>query len=115
MSTYQLTNDVRERFTPIIRAYLDKMEDPTGDKLCFLHDSEFYIDLTGTGISPYQLRMLLEEEFGYEFVAQDQNGWQMDYWMYFRRKDGRKFPSGCESLVAGGCGISFTLTLEIWQ
>lgn len=116
---WALTDEIREKFIPIIRSFLHKMENMTEEELSSqpCNDMGLFdycsIDLSDMGINPYQLRELLQKEFPYDYLDMDRNGWEMDFWIYMRRNDGKHFPSGCEKLVISGCGMTHKLTLNV--
>lgn len=41
------------------------------------------------------------------------NGWELDFWVNMKRKDGKVFDSTCENLVVAGCGMTFELRIYI--
>lgn len=115
MSGWVITEEEREKFLPIIKEYMDKLESLTEEQIDELYEKnredELVLDLSNTGINPYMLRKIMEEDFGYEYMGSDQNGWEMDFWINLDRKEGRNFPSGCSSMVIEGCGMIFRLHL----
>lgn len=113
MSKWDLTDEIIKKIEPIISAWMTKMENMTDEEVSQTPNEAFCLELTDTGINPYQLRKLLETKYGYEHVDSDQNGWEMDFWLYMKRKDDKSFPSECQRLVICGCGMTFTLTLDI--
>ena len=64
------------------------------------------IDLSDKDINPYQVQTVLEA-LGWEHdeEADINNGWEMDFWMYFRHPDSDKI------LVIAACGMRFSLEL----
>ena len=117
INRWNLTNEQREKFLPILKEYFNKLENMTDtdvdEILATCNDySQFELDLFDTGISPYLLQELLKSEFGYEEHDFDRNGWQWDFWITMKRKDGKTFPSTCETMMICGCGMTFELVLR---
>lgn len=94
INRWQLKDDVKEKWTPVIQEHIKKIEDhyKNGDNPynCFLN-------LTGTELNPYTLWKILEE-LGYEREDQEDNGWELDFWIYFTKQDAR-------TLLIRGTGI----------
>lgn len=107
-----LTDEIRNEFKPLVSVFFQKLENMTPEQAESAEDSEFEMNLSDMGINPYQLRQLLEE-MGYEHDYQDDNGWELDFWVYMNRKDGQSFPSCCERMVISGCGMTFELKLGV--
>lgn len=112
MNKWLLTDEIREKIKPLLTEYFDKVENVTYEQIEEMTNEELGIDLSSTGINPYQLMSLLEE-FGYEEEGRDDNGWELDFWIYMKRTDGKSFNSGCENLVVRGCGMTFELKIYI--
>ncbi|MEC2266445.1 hypothetical protein [Bacillus subtilis] len=100
MSTWVLTDEVKDQYTPIVQEFIDKVEAANPQ------DTEelLEIDLSGTVLNPYTLEQLLKN-LGYESSEHNYNGWQMDYWITMS-KDGAK------PLDINGTGITFELKLS---
>ena len=99
---YQLSDEVRQKYIPIIREHIVAI------KNCNLEEKSRYeisLDLSDTELNPYTLGTLLEEEFGYEQDNQDDNGWQLDFWIYYKKKSE-------PTLLIQGTGITFELNLR---
>ena len=103
MNRWQLTDEIREKFVPILKAYLNKMETMPEEEF---EEEEYDLDLSGTGINPYLLWQLLEKEFGYEEVDIDENGWEQDCWIYMKKE-------GYIPLVIYTCGMTYELKLSV--
>lgn len=104
METWDLTDELREKFKPIVENYLRLIESENIDDI-----NKHYLELTNQGISPMQLKELLEE-LGYkEKYSLDSNGWQFDFWWYFTNPQREKY---AKELCITGCGISFDLILR---
>lgn len=112
MNKWHLTDEIRENLKPLLTEYLNKVESVTAEQVETMTNEELGIELTDKGINPTQLVDLLGE-LGYEETDRDDNGWQMDFWIYLKRTDGKHFESGCEKLVVGGCGMTFELKIYI--
>lgn len=112
MNRWNVTDEIREKFKPILAEYLNKVENLKAEQIDAMDNEELAIDFYNTGINPHQLVTLLEE-LGYEEEDRDDNGWQLDFWINMRRTDDKTFDSHCEHLVVNGCGITFELKLYI--
>ena len=111
MNRWILTDEIRAKFNPVLKEYFNKVENLTVEQVENMSNEDMGIDLSDTGINPSQLVDLLEE-FGYEETDRDDNGWELDFWIYMKRKDEKSFESTCERLVVAGCGMTFEL--KIW-
>lgn len=101
MSKWILTDEVREKYLPIIKEHIDKIRN------CNLEEMDRYnvaLNLSDTELNPYTLGKLLEE-FGYEKVDMDRNGWEMDFWIVYEK-------SGYPLILVRGTGITFELFLS---
>ena len=103
METWNLTDEVRNKFKPIVENYISLLE---SEELNDEHRKG--IELTNQGISPMQLKKLLEE-LGYEDVGYDSNGWQHDFWQYMNNLNREKY---AKELCICGCGMAFDLILR---
>jgi hypothetical protein len=100
---YILTDEVKEKFLPIVQDLINQVESYNGD-----NKNSPEVDLSGTEINPYTLRKLLED-IGYkesEDEDMETNGWQMDFWIYM-------YKPGYKPLTISGCGITFDLKLHM--
>lgn len=112
MNRWNLTDEIRENIKPLLIEYFDKVENVTAEQVEHMSNKKLGIDLSDKGINPSQLVDLLKE-FGYEETDRADNGWQLDFWIYMKRTDGKFFDSGCERLVIKGCGMTFELKIYI--
>lgn len=112
MNRWILTDEIRNKFKPILKEYFDKVENLTVEQVENMSNEELGIDLSDKGINPSQLVDLLEE-FGYKETGRDDNGWELDFWINMSRADGKSFNSTCEKLVVAGCGMTFELKIYI--
>lgn len=95
MNKYQLTDEVKEKFTPTVKEFISKIEaQEFADEI---------LELTDTELNAYTLWMLLEE-LGYEKDDIDTNGWEMDFWITMIK-------DGCKDICIEGTGITFELKL----
>ena len=102
MNRYILKNETKEKYIPIITEHIKKIEDNTEESF---YDIE--LDLTDSELNPYTLCKLLED-LGYMKTEIDNNGWDMNYWIYFEKQNysmllirgtgitGEFFLSGCD-------------------
>ena len=112
MNRWHLTDEIRNKIKPLLVEYFDKVESVTAEQIEHMSNEELGIDLSDKGINPSQLEDLLKE-FGYEVKDRDDNEWELDFWIYMKRTDGKYFDSGCEKLVVAGCGMTFELKIYI--
>lgn len=112
MNRWQLTDEIRAKFIPILKEYLDRMETMPEETF----EEEIYdLDLSDAGINPYQLWKLLEEEFGYEEIDIDRNGWEQDFWIRMHRTDGKTFSNRSKYLMISCCGMTFEIKLGVYN
>lgn len=97
MSSWKVTEEIREKYNPVILEFLDQIE-------TISFNDSFGIDLSNEQINPFTLKLLLEE-IGYELTDQSSNGWQMDFWLTMEKDRYR-------TLCISGTGITFTLKLS---
>ena len=82
MNRWDLTDEIKNGIGVRIKDWLDYIE--TNFHILQEEKDEEKLDLTNCGINPYQLKNFLKE-LGFEEYDCDSNGWEMDYWIYFRR------------------------------
>lgn len=70
-------------------------------------DAKETIDFYNQGISPSQLKDILEDDLGFEEVDFDRNGWEWDFWITMR-KDGIDY-------VISGTGMTFEMVFGLLQ
>jgi hypothetical protein len=103
METWDLTDELREKFKPIVKNYISLIEsDEVGN------EHRQGIDLTNQGISPMQLKELLEE-LGYKYDDYSSNGWQHDFWWNMSNSNYERY---AKKLCICGCGMTFNLALR---
>ena len=93
---YRLTEEIERKFIPIIQEYINKVEE-TKEEI-----SELI--LTGLGINPFQTGEILEK-LGYNKDYQDDNGWEMDFWLHYKKPNHK-------NLLIFGTGITFELAIS---
>lgn len=88
---WELTDEIRNGIGTKIKDWLDYIE----TNFHILQEEKSYeeLDLTDCGINPYQLCKFLEE-LGFERYDFDDNEWEMDYWIYFRRNGFKPYIRG---------------------
>ena len=101
MSRWILTNEVKEKYLPIVKEHINKIENYNLEEMD-RYDVE--LDLSDTELNPYTLGELLKE-LGYEKVDVDRNGWEMDFWIKYKKSD-------CLPIQVRGTGITFELFLS---
>ena len=89
------------------------MEALSYEEIKELDSEEFTLNFSDTKLVPFTLMKLLEE-FGYENVEFNDNGWELDFWIYASREN-VTFPSTCEKLCIHGCGMTFELNLSLQE
>lgn len=108
VNRWLLTEKDREQFTPVLENYLFKLEHLSVEEIENMKNEEFMLNLSDTSLNPSKLVDLFEE-FGYEKADSDDNGWELDFWIYINRTDGKTYDSMCKSLCIFGCGMTFEL------
>lgn len=97
-SGYELAPDVKEKYMPVVKEFIDKLETYEGDPY------EIFKDFSKTELNPYTLGILLTD-LGYEEDGFDQNGWEMDFWIIYKKP-------GFKTLTLAGTGITFEMVLR---
>lgn len=85
-----LLEEIKLLYTPTIERHIKAIESSDNHWSCNL-------DLSNSELNPYTLGLLLEE-LGYEKEDQDDNGWQLDFWITYSKQ-------GAENLLIYGTGI----------
>ena len=101
-SWYYLTPILYFQFKPIVEEYLDKLEKGDFDDV-----NKVYLELTGKGIAPKQLKELLIE-LGYEDNGTDINGAACDYWIYLENPNRAGY---ARKLRIAGSAMGFSICL----
>lgn len=97
LNRYNLKETTKVRYLPVVKDFIENLEKWDGEDY-------FEKDFSDTELNPYTLGMILEE-LGYERVNQDDNGWQMDFWITYEKE-------GYKSISLEGTGITFELKLS---
>lgn len=113
MSRWNLSEDVRNEYKPMVEKFIKKMEALSYEEFRELDSEEATLNFSDTKLVPFTLLELLRE-FGYENAEFDNNGWELDFWIYISRED-MEFPSTCENLCIHGCGMTFELNLTLQE
>ena len=103
IQTWNLTDELREKFKPIVEDYIALIESNEVN-----NEHRQGINLTNQGINPIQLKELLEQ-LGYEDDGYDSNGWQHDFWWNMSNSNYKKY---AKNLCICGCGMVFSLVLR---
>lgn len=77
MNRWELTNEIRDKYGFCVKNFLEQVDKK--DKADDLKE----IDLSDSGFNPYTLWKYMEE-LGYEKGTQDDNGWELDFWIACR-------------------------------
>jgi len=99
VSGWKLSDDLINKFTPIFKDFIYKIENLPE----VVNEEDLTLNLTGKGITPYQAWSLLEI-LGYEHTDMNQNGWELDFWLFFEKQ-------GCRRITLRGTGMTFELFL----
>ena len=99
MNRLILTDFVKEKYTPIVTEFIDKVESLNPE----ISTELLEIDFSDTELVPYTLWKILEN-LGYKMYDQSKNGWEMDFVLTFKKE-------ACKPILIRGCGITFELKL----
>lgn len=94
---WNATQEQKDKFMPMIKEFMEKTKKNPDTKECI----EFY----NQGISPSQLKDILENDLGFEEVDFDANGWQWDFWITMRK-------DGVDYMIAG-TRMSFEMVFRL--
>lgn len=94
---WDATQEQKEKFIPMIKEFIEKAKNNPDTKEC--------IDFYNQGISPSQLKDILENDLGFEEVDFDTNGWQWDFWITMRK-------DGVDYMIAG-TGMTFEMVFRL--
>ena len=115
-----MTEEVWQEYSPVVIQFIADLEAQTEAKQQQDDDSDgegsrgfggfgggyvepIQLDLSNTKVNPYTLWKMLER-LGYKKVDFQSNGWEFDFWIYFKK-------DGCKPLLVWGTGITFNLWL----
>lgn len=105
MNRWELTDEVRNKYKPIIEEFLIKVRDLTPKQIELMDNEEFTLELSDTELRPYTLQELMSKEFGYTDSEFDDNGCELDFWITMSQPN-----SQYEKICINGCGMTFELT-----
>lgn len=88
---WDLTDEIRNGIGVKIKDWLDYIE--TNFPILQEETNCEELDLTDCNINPYQLCEFLKE-LGFEKYDWEDNGWEMDYWIYFTRNGFKTYVRG---------------------
>ena len=108
MNRWKLTEDVKNKYKPIISDFLNKIDNMTDEEIEISDNNIFSIELSDTELRPYTLQELMKE-FGYDNSEFDDNGWELDFWIKMNRSRGEL----TDNICIDGCGMTFELNLKI--
>lgn len=91
------TQEQKDKFIPMIKEFMEKVKNNPNTKEC--------IDFSDKGISPSQLKNILENELGFEEADFDTNGWQWDFWITTGK-------DGVDYMIAG-TGMTFEMVFRL--
>lgn len=100
MNRWNLTEQERIKFMPIVKSFIEELENLNIDGSADLLEK----DLSDTELNPSKLQNLLEE-LGYEVEDRDDNGWQLDFCITMTKDN-------CKTIQIAGCGMTFELMLS---
>lgn len=109
MNRYNLTDEVRTKYKPIVAAFLEKINNMSDDEICESSEDNYKLDLSNTELNPYTLGILLEEEFEFEDKDHEDNGWQMDFWITYNKNTSERV----NRITIMGTGIIFEMFLSV--
>ena len=108
MNRWKLTEEIKEKYKPIIEEFLDKIDNMTDEEVENSDNEIFTIDLSDTELRPCTLQELMKE-FEYDDSEFDDNGWEMDFWITMNRS----YDKLTDTICINGCGMTFELKLTI--
>lgn len=109
MNGYELSDEVRAKYKPIIAEFLDKINAMTDEEFRHSQVSQANLNLSNTELNPYTLGELLEKEFGYADREQEDNGWQLDFWITYSKPSNEK----TKKVTITGTGLTFRMSLGV--
>ena len=96
MNRWVLADDVKNKYGLCVQEFLKLIDNSNAEELR-------RIDLSDSEFNPYTLCAYMKE-LGYEQGSQDNNGWELDFWIPFRK-------SGHTPVEVRGTGMTFELEL----
>lgn len=91
------TKEQKEKFIPMIQKFIENSNKNPDTKEC--------IDFYNQGISPSQLKDILENDLGFKEIEFDENGLEWDFWIRMRK-------SGVDYVIAG-TGMTFEMVFRL--
>lgn len=108
MNRWELIKEVKEKYTPIIEEFLNKIENMSTEEIENSENEVFTIEFSDTELRPYTLLKLMEE-FGYKEIEFNNNGWELDFWIRMSKECNKI----TDKICIEGCGMTFELKLTI--
>lgn len=69
MSRFDLTEEVRAKYIPVIRKFFDEITSKTTEDLEAMEDEAFVLPLSDTELNPYTLQKILKRILGTKMIA----------------------------------------------
>lgn len=110
MSRWDMTNEQRGLLRQKLTDWFRKINSMTDKEYAEADRKSIALDLYNSGISPQHVRDILQEEFGYEELSMENNGWEWDYWIYFAKEN---VINRCDKLCVSGTGVTFELVVDV--
>ena len=111
MSRFDLTEEVRAKYIPVIRKFFDEIASKTMEDLEAMEDDAFVLPLSDTELNPYALQKILKTDFGYKDDSTDTNCWEMDFWIELIKDNVEGLT---KRVCIEGQGITFELNLKVY-
>lgn len=105
MSEWKIPENKRKELVELLKNFFNKFKNISNDEFENLKNNELELNLYGLGFCPYWIKTVLEEDFEYEVIDTDRNGWEMDFWIYLDTVND-DYPS---NIYICGCGMTFEL------
>lgn len=100
MNRWKLKDEIKLKYMPIVKKFIEGVEKVDIEN----SDELLKKDFSDTELNPYTLGIILEN-LGYERNNQDDNGWELDFWITYTKK-------GYRPIMINGCGMTFELQLS---
>ena len=106
------TEQQRALILPILHQYNDFIR--TYWKDCDENSALKYTELNFTNwpINPTQLEILFKE-IGYETIYHDHSGWECNFSICMKPKDGAELAFGEKCIIISGCAMTFELKVNV--
>ena len=100
MNRWVLTDQITEKYIGSVQDFINKLENANRED-----SNELLVqDFSETELNPYTLCELLQI-WGYERDNQEDNGWELDFWITMVKE-------GYRPISVEGCGMTFELKLS---